>query len=112
MKIRKGTLVILFYETCTGGDLDDNLPLSKCLGLVESIDDFGSSDGTKAVEVRDFSGDIRTYTDKQVAGIAQIAPSLRKLGIKKILEKHHYAIIRLFARVSRGTNKEFQKLGL
>jgi len=109
MKIRKGTLVILFYQTCTGGDLDDNLPLSKCLGLVESTSDFGSPDRTKMfVDVRDFSGDIRVYTNEQVIGIAQIAPSLRKLGIKKILEKHHYAIIRLFARVSRGVNKELQ----
>jgi len=105
MKIKKGTLVILFYQNCTGDEIADDAPLSGCFGLIESTN---VSDGARAVEVRDFLGDIRTYTDKQVIGIAQIAPSLRKLGIKKILEKHHYEIIRLFARVIRGVNEELQ----
>lgn len=106
MKIKKGTLVMLFYQTRIGGKIASDSPLSKCLGLVESTDGFGSSDGTRTIDVRDFSGDIRTYTDKQVVGIAQIALSLRKLGIRRILKKHHYAIIRLFAWSTRNINEE------
>jgi hypothetical protein len=101
MKIRKGTLVILFWKNCRGGEIADNAPFSKCLGLVESV-------SGETAKVRDFSGAVCTYNKNQVAAIAQIAPSLRKLSLKKILEKHHYKIIRLFVRVTRGINKQLQ----